>query len=94
MSPRVQNLLVSAYGHVEGLLASDGDGIIADGFFTWRGTRGTTLQVWNNNNHQTTYGVLGVVIQALQWWMAANEFMAVTFDIYDGTNQVGSGEVV
>lgn len=94
MSVRIQDLLNTAYGHVEELLARDGDRNIADGFFTWRGDRGVTLQVWNNNNHQTTYGVLGVVIHALQWWMGSNDFMALTFDIYDGANQVGSGEVL
>lgn len=94
MRSRVQNLLISAFGHVEALLAREGDGNIADGFFTWRGDRGVALQVWNNNNHQTTYGVLGVVIHALQRWMASNEYMAVYFDIYDGTNQVGSGELL
>lgn len=93
MQTTVQNLLSSAYGHVQGLLAHDGDGNIEHGLFDWQGNEGFTLQVWNTNNHKTTYGVLGVAIQALQRWVNSNDYMKVDFDIYDGANKVGRGRL-
>ena len=80
----------SVYDHVHDL----GDGLLADGAFTWAIGPQVVLSVWNADNHQTTWGVLGSALYAIaDYFHTYGIFAAGTFDIYDGPNQVGSGSI-
>ena len=51
-----------------------------------------TLTVANANNHQTTWGVLGAACSALADFISQRgAFSSLTFQIYDGANQVATG---
>lgn len=89
----VQSLLENAALYVLNLIVRGGDGPLHNGMFNFPGMNDVTLQVWNANNHQTTYGVLGGAIGALHDWMSNNAYGSVSFGIYDGDNQVGNGVV-
>ena len=89
----VESLLANAVAGVLNRILQVGDGVIDHGTYTQVGANAVSLQVWNANNHQTTYGVLGAALSALLQWMHQNDFVAVSFGIYDGNNQVGNGVV-
>lgn len=57
------------------------------------GVGGIHLTVWDANNHQVTYGVLGGVIVAVEGVMAQNGYGEASFRVYDGDNWVGKGIV-
>ena len=58
------------------------------------GNYGVELLVTNANNHQTTWGVLGAAVSAVgQWMLNTNGTGTVSFEIVDGTNEVGMGQV-
>ena len=54
---------------------------------------GMDLNVWNANNHQTTWGLLGAAVAALRECMWVNGWGVGTFGIWDGGTQVGAGEI-
>lgn len=56
-------------------------------------TNELAVRVWNANNHQVTFGVLGATVHALLEYMMLNGWESVAFDIYDGKNIVGGGSV-
>ena len=49
----------------------------------------------NANNHQTTWGVLGAAVNALLGWVdgGAGGGAAAYFEIWDGVNEVGVGQM-
>ena len=49
------------------------------------------LVVWNANNHQTTWGVLGAAVEALRECMRVNGWGVGRFGIWDGGIEVGGG---
>ncbi|MCJ1302018.1 hypothetical protein MMC08_004819 [Hypocenomyce scalaris] len=51
----------------------------------------STITASDANGHQTTLGVLGAAVGALQNYMSGQGYGAAVFDIYDGKNQVGTG---
>ena len=54
--------------------------------------RGLALNVVNSNNHQTTWGVLGAALTALEDYMQSmDKWGTAEFTIFDGTNEVGKG---
>ena len=67
-----------------------GDTVISNGLFNWE-YQGLSLMVWNANNHQTTWGVLGAAIEAIVGHMNQNNFGGASFNIFDGSNEVGEG---
>lgn len=51
------------------------------------------MTVWDANNHQVTYGVLGSVVVGLEGMMARDGYGEGAFEVYDGENWVGTGIV-
>lgn len=51
------------------------------------------VHIWNADNHQLTYGVLGAAISALSEYMQSYGWGAATFQIWDGPNEVGFGMI-
>lgn len=70
-----------------------GDGPLQDGLFNFLGVGGIHLTVWDANNHQVTYGVMGGVVLALEGVMARDGYGETNFRVYDGKNWVGQGMV-
>lgn len=89
----VQDLLDSAFIAATSHISNEGDSVIANGMFKLVGENGVVLSIWNSNNHQTTYGVLGAACMALVQYMLTTAFGAVTFYIYDGIREVGKGQI-
>ena len=87
------NLLLNSVANVLNHILQAGDGVIANGAFNQVGANAISLQVWNANNHQTTYSVLGSVLSALHQWMSDHQFVSASFGIYDGNHQVGNGVI-
>ena len=67
--------------------------LIRGGHFQWDLPPLHSLNVWNANNHQTTYEILRFSIAAIFNYMANNGWGTATFTIVDGENQVGMGEI-
>ncbi|MCJ1298275.1 hypothetical protein MMC08_001064 [Hypocenomyce scalaris] len=60
--------------------------------FQWNGEMGLALNVANSNNLQTTWGVLGAALTALEDYMQSqNVWGSAQFTIFDGANEVGQG---
>lgn len=89
----VRSLLENASRYILNLIMRQGDGVLHNGMFNYPGMNHATLQVWNANNHQTTYMVLGGAISALHTWMSNNGYTSASFGIFDGENQVGNGVI-
>lgn len=89
----VSQLLIHSSTSVMNRILQEGDGVLEHGTFNQLGANAVSLQVWNANNHQTTYGVLSSALTVLHQWMSANQFVATSFNIYDGNNQVGTGAI-
>ena len=91
-------LLVDAFNRVVARIQASGDGLVPsnNGAGLWQLARnGIVLSIANANNHQTTWGVLGAAILAIGDFMNQNHiFGAVTFNIFDGTTQVGQGSII
>lgn len=90
----LEHLLTACLNIVEHQLETRGDGLLNNGVFDYiSDATGLTLQAWNADNHQTTWGVLGAAITAVLDCMATNGFGGASFHIYDGENLVGIGRV-
>lgn len=64
------------------------------GSYVWGLDQDYNIRVRNANNHQCTYGVMRAAVAALyDYMLTENEYGTVTFDIWDGENQVGQGFV-
>lgn len=87
----VEALVGTAVAAIAARLRVQGDGILRGGRFDYLGRNAAALHVVNANNHQTTLGVLGAAMSAVQSWMQSNSWMSCSFDIYDGPNMVGQG---
>lgn len=77
-------------------LNSQGDGPLPHGHYGVQ-EAGLELTLDNANNHQTTWGVAAAAVQCLQEYMHdflgihGSPFAAVTFMVFDGPHQVGTG---
>lgn len=89
----VSSLLLTAMGNVLNRILQVGDSNLEHGMFNQVGANAVSVQVWNANNHQTTYGVLGGVLGALHEWMSDHQFTSASFGIFDGSNHVGNGVI-
>ena len=93
----VTELLIDSYNQVGEALKANGDGPIIKGVFQL--TRyGLLLAAKNANNHQLTRGVLEAAITATWQYMRSRQYGGrsqgtVTFQIFDGLNQVGIGSI-
>ena len=86
-------LLRGAYVQAYNEVNQGSDGPLPGGTFTAT-TGNIVLRVWNANNHQTTWGVLGAAVWAVSSFKTTNNvYGAVNFNIYDGNNQVGQGTI-
>ena len=93
-SSAVIDLLEESFHTIHDTIRKLGDGLLTGGLFQWSTTTDYVLQAWSNNNHQTTWGVLGAAVTALINYMTArNIYGAVSFFIYDGFNEVGAGQI-
>lgn len=89
----VVGLLHEAHEVVSSHLEIIGDGLLAGGHFVWIDGP-LSLEVFNANNHQTTWGVLGQALVALNDYMSVNHYVgAAQFSIFDGGTEVGIGTV-
>ena len=61
----IMNLLESAFDYVSDHLADLSNQAVDGGQFDWDGADGLSLQTWNTDNHQQTWGVLKAAIEAL-----------------------------
>ena len=57
-------------------------------------SRHSGLSSLDANNHQQTYGVVGAAISVLRYYMERNGYCVASFDIFDGENQVGAGQIL
>lgn len=65
--------------------------LIPHGSFTQTGAQNLVFSVVNSNNHQVTWGVLTVAIEALAGYMGGVGFGRAWFSIHEGSNEVGTG---
>lgn len=53
------------------------------------------VEIWSVNNHQVTWGVLGSALWGLRKYMESDGLWGnAWFQIYDGSNLVGTGILV
>ncbi|MCJ1303289.1 hypothetical protein MMC08_006097 [Hypocenomyce scalaris] len=93
--PSIRNLLSEASTAITAHIAAQGDGVIAGGYWQLDGAQNLVLTAMNANNHQTTWGVLGAAVNALLGWVdgGAGGGAAAYFEIWDGVNEVGVGQM-
>ncbi|MCJ1306109.1 hypothetical protein MMC08_008927 [Hypocenomyce scalaris] len=92
----VATILLNASTAVGAQISAFGDGTLTDGAYSLQ-DYGLELSFRNAANHQLTWGVARAAVQALQGYMG--EYMvatwtvwaAVTFLVFDGVHQVGTG---
>lgn len=91
-------MLNNAFNSIYAHLMTDGDGLVAGGY--WHFVQQITtynvgVVVMNANNHQITWGVMGAAMQGLSGYMRTGQmYGAATFDVWDGVNQVATGVVM
>lgn len=86
-------MLMAAYDTVQTTQVHQGLGLVAGGEFVQFGAE-AVLRMWNANNHQLTWGVVGlVVIGLLDFISTQPNAAAIVFKIFDGANQVGAGQI-
>ena len=88
----IRELLDEAYSYVQGTISLLGDGLVPGWGMNWA-RHGFSVRAKNANNHQITMGVLGAAIDALRDYVVKEGGGTLTFDIYDGENQVGIGSI-
>ena len=69
-----------------------GDGLVQGGAFLFFGPNDYVLRIWDTDNHQATFGVLGsAVLGILDYMLSADHFGTAGFSVFDGPNQVAQG---
>ena len=63
---------------------------MAGGAFHFLGAQGLFINMWNANNHQTTWGVLRAAVTVLEDYMSKG-FGTAEITIWDGVHQVSQG---
>ncbi len=90
----IKNMLMGAILYVQNYeIAFSGGDLVHRGRFDWGSPPGREMYVWNANNHQTTYEMLGATVCAIYNYMHENWFGTASFALFDGENQVGAGEI-
>lgn len=89
----ITEMLLAAYDTVRNYQAQQDLGLVPGGEFVQEGT-GAVLRVWNADNHQLTWGVVGVVVTGLLDLISLRPHApTVVFKIFDGVHQVGMGQL-
>lgn len=89
-----KNFIYSAFLYLEAYVTRFDEGdLIRGGHFDWLSPPSHSLDVWNANNHQVTYGMLQMTIAAIYDYMGVHGFETATFAMFDGANQVGIGNI-
>ncbi|KAA6416284.1 MAG: hypothetical protein FRX48_01004 [Lasallia pustulata] len=93
-SSHFRDLLTACLNIISYEIETTYDGPIDGGIFERISlTSSLALHVWNANNHQITYGVLGAAVSALLDYMQQRGWGDCTFSIFDGPMQVGRGQL-
>lgn len=93
----VTEILIDSYNLIGDTIKNKGDGPVLKGLFGM--TRyGLTLVASNANNHQLTRAVLEGALTALWQYVRQRQYefggqWTITFKIFDGVNQVGTGSI-
>ncbi|KAA6411407.1 MAG: hypothetical protein FRX48_04687 [Lasallia pustulata] len=91
--PAILPVLNDAYNSVYAHLHTAGDGLLPGGNFDFADHL-MVVKVWNSNNHQITWGVLGSALWGLRDFMQEKGVWGVVvFQVLDGSSWVGSGMV-
>ena len=88
-------VLFDAYSHVKAIQQQQGMGLVPGGQFEHEG-RTVALRMWNANNHQLTWRVVGLVITGLMQYLNTlntAEVPSMVMSIFDGPNQVAEGTI-
>lgn len=91
----IEAVLVDAYNHVTVVQMQQGMGLVPGGQFERDGLN-VALRMWNANNHQLTWRVVGLVVSGLLDFINKQEgTMAplLVMQIFDGDHQVGEGQI-
>lgn len=89
IGPVLNDAYNSVYAHIQ----STGDGLLPGGTFNFADHL-MVLRIWNSNNHQITWGVLGNALWGLRHYMQEKDLWgSAVFQVWDGSNWVGSGMV-
>lgn len=94
--PAVPQLLLNLFNQLSRKIQRGGDGVISGGVYRWGpgGPGALVASFMNEDNHQLTYGVVHSAVAAVKAYMASNgQYGMMSFDIWDGDNQVGSGVI-
>ena len=71
-----------------------GDGVVQGGIISFFGPQDYALRIWDTDNHQTTFGVLGSAVRGmLDYTHSMDRFGTAGFLVFDGPNQVAQGYV-
>lgn len=90
----VRKMLMGAIQYVENFeIRFNRDDLLRGGHFEWNLPPVNSLNVWDANNHQATYDIVGLTITTIYNYMSENGFGSATFLIFDGKNQVGAGKI-
>lgn len=94
--PAIPQLLLNVFSQLNRRIQDGGDGRIASGVYRCGpgGSGALVASFMNSNNHQLTYGVVRSAVAAVRDYMASDgDYGLVSFDIWDGDNEVGTGLV-
>lgn len=95
----LQQLLGEAFTAILNHMQDHGDDLVHAGVFSFfgpavNGHAGCSLHVWNTDNHQITWGVLGAALRALWEYMYANgKYGGASFEVFDGFHEVALGVI-
>ncbi|KAI4125520.1 MAG: hypothetical protein LQ347_005354 [Umbilicaria vellea] len=89
----ITDMLFAAYNTVQAIQMQNGLGLVRGGEFVHEGAD-AVLKMWNANNHQLTWDVVGVVVMGLlDFTLQQHHGAAIVFKVYNGANQVGAGQI-
>lgn len=89
----ITEMLMAAYDTVRAIQVQQGLGLVWGGEFVQEGAD-TVLRIWNANNHQLTWGVVGQVVTGLLDYMSPQTHgAAIVFKVFNGAHQVGAGQI-
>lgn len=87
-------MLLNVFNQLSRRIQERGDGVVENGVYKWGPSRSGALvaSFMNANNHQLTYGVVYSAVAAVRDYMVREgDYGLLSFDIWDGDNQVGTG---
>lgn len=94
--PAIPQLLLNLFNQLTRKIQRGGDSVISGGVYRWGSgfPHAIVVSFMNANNHQLTYGVVRSAVAAVKGYMASDgDYGLMSFDIWDGDNQVGTGVI-